>query len=375
MRRRRRRRRTTRGKRAGHWVGEWASAVRWDDVDAAGPRPARPGAARLARCPPGRVARTGAATAGGGLAARRRVRRRCVGSGRTTTVEAAAWLNATALVRLELDEGNKYAEGHPAAHGLPGRAGSGRRRSGSGADDDGRAPRRLRGGAPVRPRDPAAAGCPPARQLGGDRGRRRAAPGCSASTRRPVAAAIDTGAGMPVAAHFGTALDGNAVRDAWMGAANLSGLAAARMAAARASPATRHRGVRRSASVLGGVRPGRARRRARRAVGRRAAATSSGTRPARSPIRWPTRCWRCRSCRPLDDVDDVAVETHALAAGLARTTWDRRLSALFSTPFVVATALVHGHVRPASRRPRRAATTRSCRELAAAGRRSARRRT
>ncbi|EHK80314.1 MmgE/PrpD, partial [Saccharomonospora azurea SZMC 14600] len=42
-----------------------------------------------------------------------------VGAGRHTTVDAAAWLNATALVALELDEGNKYAKGHPAAHGFP----------------------------------------------------------------------------------------------------------------------------------------------------------------------------------------------------------------------------------------------------------------
>jgi 2-methylcitrate dehydratase PrpD len=42
-----------------------------------------------------------------------------IGAGRTTTVEAAAWLNATALVRLEFDEGHKQAKGHPAAHGVP----------------------------------------------------------------------------------------------------------------------------------------------------------------------------------------------------------------------------------------------------------------
>ncbi|WP_410050232.1 MmgE/PrpD family protein [Actinomadura sp. CNU-125] len=34
-------------------------------------------------------------------------------------MDAAAWLNANALVSLELDEGNKYAKGHPAAHGFP----------------------------------------------------------------------------------------------------------------------------------------------------------------------------------------------------------------------------------------------------------------
>src|SRR5690606_20587791 len=42
-----------------------------------------------------------------------------LGAGRTAAVEASAWLNATALVRLELDEGNKYAKGHPAAHAFP----------------------------------------------------------------------------------------------------------------------------------------------------------------------------------------------------------------------------------------------------------------
>ena len=47
-----------------------------------------------------------------------------------------------------------------------------------------------------------------------------------------TAAAIDTGTGMPIAGHFSSALDGNPVRNAWMSAANLSGLAAARMARA-----------------------------------------------------------------------------------------------------------------------------------------------
>ena len=52
-----------------------------------------------------------------------------------------------------------------------------------------------------------------------------------------------------------------------------------------------------------------------------------------------------------DDVDSVAVEIHGLGAGLARTTWTSRLSALFSIPFVAATALVHGAVGPAQSSP------------------------
>jgi 2-methylcitrate dehydratase PrpD len=53
--------------------------------------------------------------------------------------------------------------------------------------------------------------------------------------------------------------------------------------------------------------------------------------------------------RLRDDVDEIhaiEVETHALAVGLDRTSWSERLAAMFSTPFVVAAALVHGHVDP-----------------------------
>src|SRR5690606_23816322 len=57
-----------------------------------------------------------------------------IGAGRTTTVDAAAWLNATALVALELDEGNKYAKGHPAAHGFPAVLALAAQRDSSGAD-------------------------------------------------------------------------------------------------------------------------------------------------------------------------------------------------------------------------------------------------
>jgi len=40
-----------------------------------------------------------------------------IGAGRHTVPELAAW--HTAACSLELDEGNKYARGHPAAHGFP----------------------------------------------------------------------------------------------------------------------------------------------------------------------------------------------------------------------------------------------------------------
>ncbi|WP_309235956.1 MmgE/PrpD family protein, partial [Amycolatopsis sp. SID8362] len=37
-----------------------------------------------------------------------------IGGGRLVSTDAAAWLNGVALVSLELDEGHKYAKGHPA---------------------------------------------------------------------------------------------------------------------------------------------------------------------------------------------------------------------------------------------------------------------
>jgi 2-methylcitrate dehydratase PrpD len=44
---------------------------------------------------------------------------RILGAGRDASVESAAYLNGVSSVCLELDEGNKYARGHPATHVLP----------------------------------------------------------------------------------------------------------------------------------------------------------------------------------------------------------------------------------------------------------------
>jgi len=266
-----------------------------------------------------------------------------LGAGRTAAVEASAWLNATALVRLELDEGNKYAKGHPAAHAFPAVIALAADLRAPGpetmtallaayevASRFGRATR-LRAGA--HPHGSwgvagAAAGC--ARLLG--------------LGPRQVAAAIDAGSGMPIAGHFASALDGNPVRDAWMGAANVSGLAAARMAQAGTARTT-GTAAHSLGELLGDFDPD-------------AAAADLGE-------RWDVelgyfkRHASCSFTHPAadavlalpeeiapDEVDEVLVETHALAAGLTRTRWDSRLGALFSIPFVVAAALVHGHVRP-----------------------------
>ena len=267
-----------------------------------------------------------------------------LGAGRTTTVEASAWLNAAALVRLELDEGNKYAKGHPAAHAFP---------AVLALAADLRAPgpetmAALLAAYEVASRFGRATSLQAGAHPHGSWGVAGAAAGCARLLglgADQVAAAVDTGAGLPVAGHFSSALDGNPVRDAWVAASNLSGLAAARMAQAGVA---RNTGTAAFAlgELLGGFDPDAV----ADGLGERwdvelgyfkRHAACSFTHPAADVV------LALRPEIPLDEVQEIVVETHALAAGLTRTTWDSRLGALFSTPFVVAAALVHGHVRPA----------------------------
>jgi 2-methylcitrate dehydratase PrpD len=268
------------------------------------------------------------------------------GAGASTSVEAAAWLNATALVRLELDEGNKFAKGHPAAHGFPAvlALAAARRVEADQllaallvayevASRFGRATT-LRAG--MHPHGSwgvagAAAGC--AKILGLD----------AAAT----AAAIDAGTGMPIAAHFTSALDGNRVRDAWMGASNLSGLSAARMAVAGLAVNT---GT--AAQTLGELLGTMAPAELTAGLGTRwdielgyfkQHAACSFTHPAADAV----LALRGSGRLPVpESIDRITVETHSLAGGLNRATWSSRLSAMFSIPFVVAAAAVHGSVTP-----------------------------
>jgi 2-methylcitrate dehydratase PrpD len=325
-------------------LGEWAAAVCWTDV----PADARErmslvlldslGVTVLGARQPEQRALVAAWRPGPGPAP-------LLGGGRSTTVEAAAWLNASALVRLELDEGHKFAKGHPGAHALPAVLALAADLGSSGADTAAA----LIVAYEVAARFGRATSLRPGAHPHGSWGVAGAAAGCARLLGLPaaqVAAAVDTGAGMPVAGHFDSALDGNPVRDAWMSAANLSGLASARMAAAGIA---RNTGT--AAGSLGDllgsfdptplteelgerwdVRNGYFKRHA----------SCSFTHPVADAV------LELRPTLPADpaDVDEILVETHSLGAGLARQTWDSRLGALFSTPFVVAAALVHGHVRP-----------------------------
>lgn len=264
------------------------------------------------------------------------------GAGTTTSVDVATWLNAVAMACLELDEGNKYAKGHPAVHGFPAVLALAAERDASGGDTAaallaayetaarfGRATN-LRAG--THPHGNwgvagAAAGCARLLGLGPD----------------ACAAAIDTGAGMPIAGHFDSATTGNPVRDAWLGAANTAGLSGARMAAAGVA---RNTGT--AALSLGGL------------LGEFDAAALTADLGSRWDVTagYFKRHAACSFTHPAadavlalavesaDTVEAIDVETHALGARLSGVEWDTRLSAMFSTPFVVAAAALDGGVGP-----------------------------
>ncbi|WP_051579653.1 MmgE/PrpD family protein [Pseudonocardia acaciae] len=270
---------------------------------------------------------------------------------RRVDAPTAAFLNAQAMVCLELDEGNKHAGGHPSAHGFPAVLALA-------AELDVPGPRVL-AALLVAYEVSARFGRTTALNAGvhphGNWGVPGAAAGCAVLLgldAARVAAAIDAGSGMPVAGHFDSALDGNPVRDAWMGMANHSGIAAARMAEAGVA---RNTGT--AALSLGGLLgefdPGRL----TELLGERYDVLGNYfKRHASCSFTHPAADLALRARSELFDgvaaaeiarrVAAVRVDTHALGAGLNRTGWHNRLSAMFSVPFVVAAALLDGKVGP-----------------------------
>lgn len=295
-----------------------------------------------------------------------------LGSGFLTHTDTAAYLNASALVCCELDEGGKYAKGHPAGHVFPAVLALA---ASLGASGEATA-LALLAGYEVAARFGRATALGPGVHPHGTWGVTGAAAGCAlllGLSAPQVAAAIDTAAGLPVAGHFDSALDGHRVRDAWMGAAAVSGLAAARLA--RASVVRNTGTAARSLGTLLGTFDASALTRGLGAHGAAADgdgpggpgqegivdwqithnyfkrhASCSYTHPA-ADLALDLRASRLHGMTPADvvaAVDTLTVDTHRLAAPLDRTHWDSGLGAMFSVPYAVAAALLDGEVAPAT---------------------------
>lgn len=330
---------------AAHMLAQWAADLSWDTV----PLEVRDrlrlvlldtlGVTMLGARLPERIGLVEAWSPGGGPAP-------LIGAGVRTSPEVAAWLNATALVSLEMDEGNKFAGGHPAAHGFPAVMALA-----ATIDADGPSTAAaLLVAYEVGARYGRASTAVPGLHPHGNWGFTGAAAGCAklmGLNADQVTAAIDGASGMPVAGPFSAALDGNPVRNEWMGACNVAGLAAARLAKSGMANPT---GI--AAHTLGGLLGVFSPEVLVEQLGQRwdiglgyfkRHASCAFTHPAADAalalrLRLPNS--------GLDAITGIRASTYSAAANLHRTRWSNRLAAMFSIPYVVVTALRDGRVAP-----------------------------
>ena len=274
-----------------------------------------------------------------------------VGLGRTSSSDAAWWVNGAAVCSLELDEGSKFARGHPAAHVIPAAlAVAGGHQGGewlaavlAGYETAARFGRSTRLHRGVHPHG-----------TWGVTGAAVAAAKLAGMDAAPIAAAMDAAAGLTLAPHFESALTGNPVRNLWVGAANSAGLAAARLAAAGVAvadltadftfgeilgefdPAPLAMTFSERFEILGGYF-------------KRHAACAYTHPPIDALL-----AMREEGPVDADQIEGVTVETYAIAAALDRPEVPTRLAAMFSIPYVVAVILLDGAFGPdATSRDRR----------------------
>lgn len=281
---------------------------------------------------------------------------RLPGTAVRTTPETAALLTGSAACVLELDEGNKHALGHPAAHVVPAAVAAAQLR-----DDDVPGDELLTAvaaGYEVAARFGRATHRDPAWHTHGHWGATGAA--CAAALllgadRSQVAAAVDASTGLMHVTPWATVLAGDFTRNLWAAGANLAGLHAARLAVAGL---VQNRGAAQHSlgSLVGSLDPSAL----AGDVGERwlltegylkRHASCSYTHPAVDLV------LALHGAQPLvpDEIAQVRVRTTSLAASLLARHPQTRLAAMFSLPFVVSTAVVNGRVDPGTMEPGSAA--------------------
>jgi 2-methylcitrate dehydratase PrpD len=268
-----------------------------------------------------------------------------VGFSRRTSVEGSCWINGASVCSLELDEGSKYARGHPGAHTIPAALALADGHSGTlwlsavlgGYEVAARFGRATRLGPGVHPHGTwgatgaAAVGARLA-DLGAD----------------GIASAIDAATGLTLAPHFESALDGHPVRNLWVGAANVLGITAARLAEAGLST------VHGTASLTYGnligemdeemlTTPFESRFEIMSGYFKRHASCAYTHPSADAVLRL-----LASTDIDVDAVESVVIETFSIAAALDRTVWPTRLAAMFSIPYVVATVMREGEFGPSA---------------------------
>lgn len=270
-----------------------------------------------------------------------------LGAGRAVGAHDAMWLNGIAACCLELDEGNKYAQGHPAAHVVFAVLAEAQTRPVSGAE--------LLSALLVGHEVASRFGRAMHRVAGLHTHGHWGALGAAAAVARlrgagpdGIAAAVDAAGGLALAAPWESALHGSFVRNMWIGAANVAGTVAATLSAAGLAAVDGTPGLT-LGSLLGELRVEQLTEelgeRFDITLGyfKRHSSCSYTHPPADAVIEL-----REQEVVDIDRVSRVVVETNELAAPLVRTDVPTRLAAMFSIPFVVAVALNEGAVLPAS---------------------------
>lgn len=279
-----------------------------------------------------------------------------LGTSEATTPEAAAFLNAVSACLLELDEGNKHSQGHPAVHvvfaAMAAVQLSDRRVTGA------EFLVAIVAGYEIAARFGHALNRNPQWHTHGHWGAVGAA--CAATliaggSPEEIAAAMDASGGLMTVAPWTMVLDGNFTRNLWVATASTAGLQAARLAR---SGLVSNSGA--LDSSLGTI------------IGTLDASTlvdGVGSRwfITEGYIKSHSSCaythgaidaiqeLKARHQLSVDgvstDVVDVLVTTTSLARPLFRREAHNRLSAMFSFPFVVAAALLNPKVDPAAMDP------------------------
>lgn len=273
------------------------------------------------------------------------------GTSLRTTPETAALLGAAAACSQELDEGNKHAAGHPAAHVVFAAVAAAQQ---SPTPVDGRRfLAAVAGGYEVAARFGRAVRRDPAWHPHGHWGVTGAAYAAATllgATPVQVAAAVDAATGLMTVAPWDTVLAGDPTRNLWMGQANLAGLSAAHLA--RADLVTNRGGAAAALALVGSLDP-------------ELLVADLGERwlAAEGYLKQHAACSFTHAAIDLvlalrvadgwssDDVASIRVGIHSLAAPLLDRSPSNRLAAMFSLPFAVSTAAVSGAITPATMEP------------------------
>jgi 2-methylcitrate dehydratase PrpD len=259
----------------------------------------------------------------------------------------AMWLNGTASCSLELDEGNKFAKGHPAAHVLFAILTQAEILRSTGSDFLAA----FLAGHEIAARFGRATTVKPAVHTHGHWGALGAAAGVArlqGARSGEIAAAIDNAAGLTLATPWELALRGSFIRNTWVAAANVAGSVAATLGRANLSTVDGTPSLT-LGNLLGDLDPAQLTEH----LGERYDIT----------LGYFKRHPSCSYTHPMIDIildlksrhdldvsqlDAIIVETHSLAAPLNRVTVPTRLAAMFSIPYTVAVSLLDGAVTPKS---------------------------